>query len=72
MNILEEGLKSKGVTKTGRQIIILQSTMIPQFKSESYFPGFISIVKQLDVQFSSLLNITLHVSDSLSVHHQEF
>jgi hypothetical protein len=27
---------------------------------------------QLDAQFSSLLNITLHVSDSLSVYHQEF
>jgi hypothetical protein len=27
---------------------------------------------QLDTKFSSFLNITLHVSDGLSVHHQEF
>jgi len=29
MNILEEGLKSEGVTNTARQIIILQITMFP-------------------------------------------
>ena len=27
---------------------------------------------QLDAQFLGLLNISPHVSDSLSIHHQEF
>ena len=34
--------------------------------------GTVHRVIFLDAQFSSLLNITLHVSDGLSVHHQEF